>query len=73
MKKIIRILETIAQWIVAIFAICFVILIVTYALIYDDSAWCLEHGGVWDGHQKACRYDCESWNKEEGCVPLQTH
>lgn len=32
---------------------------------------CLETGKVWDYDKNICRDDCLTWNKKEGCVPLE--
>ncbi len=36
----------------------------------DRVAGCIEAGGVWDGAEKRCRYDCLTWNEKDGCVLL---
>ena len=54
--------------------ICLLVIIMIEAiflyLAFDDAGYCLEHGGIWDGNKKLCRYDCLAWSKETGCVPL---
>lgn len=41
--------------------ICLLVIIMIEAiflyLAFDDAGYCLEHGGVWDGNKKLCRYD----------------
>ena len=29
---------------------------------------CADDGGVWDDEYEICRFDCEHWNKNEGCI-----
>ncbi len=67
--RILRVIKRFILFICAGLFAAFVGMFLYFA--FDFAGTCLENGGVWDGAEKRCRYDCLTWNERDGCVPLE--
>ena len=38
--------------------------------VFDDKAYCLDIGKIYDPIQKICRDDCLTWDDNIGCIPI---
>ena len=42
--------------------------------VFSGEEWntpqyhCADDGGIWDDEKEICRYDCDAWDKEKGCI-----
>lgn len=60
-----------SAWYVIWFVVqLFFLFVVPHLLDFDQVGDCYNDGGVWDHHEERCRYDCQKWDKELGCIPL---
>lgn len=46
----------------------FIICVICF-LWFDNKAYCLDMGKIYDPIQKICRDDCLTWDNKTGCVP----
>lgn len=51
---------------VALAIVGFIFLLFRFHILDD----CQDLGGVWDGEYNECRFDCQKWSKETGCILL---
>ena len=45
-----------------------IVFTVSFYLYFDKHGNCLDDGGVWDEKQHKCRFDCDKWQKDIGCI-----
>ncbi len=71
--KIVIVRNWVLKGIGSAFRLFFWVVVIGLCLIwiYDQDGSCIDVGGVWDNVEKRCRYDCLTWNEEDGCVPLE--
>lgn len=69
MKNIKLILKIGYNVLLYVFALIGLALVAMFVFFYFDKAGnCLDAGGVWDSNRKECRYDCDKWQEDKGCI-----